>query len=200
MVGMDLYRSDLRFRLRGMTIHVPPLRRRAEDIPLLAEHFTARYCQRHELPEQGADSRLLRDAGGLFVARQRARTAPHHRTGLRSSGDGTQLFTRHLPTEIPHRTGLQTACAPLRARGIRADPPLPEQEPSTQPRKPGNLPHPARHEGQSRTRLHRRAVRRLSGDVRRAAGIAGVSRGHFYELLKKIRAGQDVFHSGIPAI
>lgn len=50
MVGMDLYRSDLRFRLRGMTIHVPPLRRRAEDIPLLAEHFTARYCQRHELP------------------------------------------------------------------------------------------------------------------------------------------------------
>lgn len=33
MVGMDLYRSDLRFRLRGMTIHVPPLRRRAEDIP-----------------------------------------------------------------------------------------------------------------------------------------------------------------------
>ena len=52
MVGMDLYRSDLRFRLRGMTIHVPPLRRRAEDIPLLAEHFTARYCQRHELPNK----------------------------------------------------------------------------------------------------------------------------------------------------
>ena len=33
-----------------MTIHVPPLRRRVEDIPLLAEHFTARYCQRHGLP------------------------------------------------------------------------------------------------------------------------------------------------------
>ena len=52
MVSMDLYRSDLRFRLRGMTIHVPPLRRRAEDIPLLAEHFTARYCQRHGLPDK----------------------------------------------------------------------------------------------------------------------------------------------------
>ena len=42
MVGMDLYRSDLRFRLRGMTIHVPPLRRRAEDIPLLATNSRTR--------------------------------------------------------------------------------------------------------------------------------------------------------------
>lgn len=47
MVRMELYRSDLRFRLRGMNIHIPPLRRRPEDIPLLARHFVTRYCQRY---------------------------------------------------------------------------------------------------------------------------------------------------------
>ncbi len=33
------FRQDLFFRLRVVTIHVPPLRRRIEDIPALTDHF-----------------------------------------------------------------------------------------------------------------------------------------------------------------
>jgi len=58
------FREDLLFRLNTVRIHLPPLRERREDIPVLASHFLGRYAARYRKKLSGFDgaasSALLR--------------------------------------------------------------------------------------------------------------------------------------------
>ncbi|HSE15063.1 MAG TPA: sigma-54 dependent transcriptional regulator [Candidatus Deferrimicrobium sp.] len=44
------FREDLFYRLNVIRIHVPPLRERRDDIPLLAKHFLSHYCGKYGKP------------------------------------------------------------------------------------------------------------------------------------------------------
>jgi DNA-binding NtrC family response regulator len=60
LVREGKFREDLFYRLNVITIDLPPLRLRREDIPLLAEFFLRKYAQENQRPARTLTSEALR--------------------------------------------------------------------------------------------------------------------------------------------
>jgi transcriptional regulator with GAF, ATPase, and Fis domain len=92
------FREDLFFRLNVFPIHLPPLRERKEDIPLLMTHFLQRFTQRHGRQLSGftprtADTLLGYDFPGNIRELQNL-----VERGVISAPDGGAIDLTHLFT------------------------------------------------------------------------------------------------------
>jgi DNA-binding NtrC family response regulator len=54
------FREDLFYRLSVVPIELPPLRDRPSDIPVLAQHFLKKYCERYRKQIQGFTAQAVR--------------------------------------------------------------------------------------------------------------------------------------------
>ncbi len=59
-IAAGRFREDLFYRLNVVPLHVPPLRERRDDIPLLAQYFLQQFAQRDGAPPRDIDDSALK--------------------------------------------------------------------------------------------------------------------------------------------
>ena len=107
MMEEGRFREDLFYRLHVISIQLPPLRDRKDDIPLLAQHFLGKYGDENQKTRPRADARRARSADRLRLAGQRARARERDRAGGRADAGPAHRRradsrSRAQGAELPH--------------------------------------------------------------------------------------------------
>ena len=92
-------REDLLYRLNVFPIHMPPLRERAEDIGLLAEHFLAGVCQKESQNKRFAPAAFTRLAAYRWPGNVRELRNVVQRSFVMA--DGNTISDEWLPSNAP---------------------------------------------------------------------------------------------------
>ena len=112
MIGCDQFREDLFFRLNTFEIHVPPLRDRKDDLPLLARHLLDRYNARRGGPEPSLSPEAVESLAQPRLAGQRPRTGQRHGTRCHPGGEAARFGPSTCRTRFPCGGLLQSQGTP----------------------------------------------------------------------------------------
>lgn len=112
MVAAGQFREDLFFRLNVVQLHLPPLRDRREDIPLLAVHFLRAAAKENDKPFRELTSEALKALAGYDWPGnvRELRAALEHGVVMAS---GPKITLRDLPTAIRAAAGGAPPRGPL---------------------------------------------------------------------------------------
>ncbi len=165
MVAEGKFRNDLFFRLDVVSVTLPPLRERTDDIPLLCAHFLKEFSQRNHKP--------VEDISGDTMAALCAYSWPGNVRELRNVIErmvvlthGTRLTVRDLPAAV-------RASLPADRRNLWRMEPAPGGA-------PGSI------EEAERAMIYA-ALKRHKGNRSRAAVQLGISRRTLQRKLKEYR-------------
>jgi transcriptional regulator with PAS, ATPase and Fis domain len=160
------FRRDLYYRLKVITIRLPALRERREDIPLLIDYFLARFGRQHTLTAETLKALIEYDWPGNV--RELENCVQH----MVAVTDGAQLQPGHMPSTVLAQTlarspllGVVTTSPGVSPSSDAGEPivPLPELE----------------------RREILRALRRTNGDRTAAAALLQIGRTTLYRKLKE---------------
>ncbi len=172
MTEKGLFREDLFYRLNIFPIHIPLLRDRKEDIPILANHFLKKYSNELDKPSV---SRISAEAMRLLLSHD----WPGNVRELESSIQRAILLCTGKTIEIEHLSFIQPpkslATIPQNSEELR------------QVKK--NLRHRSIEEIERAFIIE--ALRRNNWNITHAARDVGMQRTNFQALVKKYRITQD---------
>ena len=108
----DCFREDLLYRLSVLTIRVPSLRERHEDIPVLARHFCEQTCERFKLPPLMLTPGAIVDLQARdWPGNARQLRAAIEQAAIWAAGKGASRVDSHYllaPAEHPDDDGEET--------------------------------------------------------------------------------------------
>ncbi len=180
MIERGEFRRDLYFRLKTMSLHLPPLRARPEDIKPLTLTFVDSLCARYGLPTKGFDADFLSSLEAHDWPGNVRELQNVLERAVVAAGREKTLFSLHLPQDLR----IKLAKSHLEKGGPLAPSPvqLPEVGLDLSVFEPQNLKDFK--ESMERRYLDR-LIREHGRNLTTMLEISGLSRSHFYALVKK---------------
>jgi len=171
MVQQGSFRLDLYYRISAVTLHLPPLRERLEDIPLLAAQALASFAARHNASPKSF-------APNVIEHLQRHRW-PGNVRQLLHAVERAAIFSE---SDVIHVHDFDLECGQVHCAA-----PAAAAAPGWAPGRPGGSVRTA--VDQVESEMIREAMQRLGGNKKKVAEHLGISRSHLYKRL----AGLDTF-------
>ncbi|MGA2131150.1 MAG: sigma-54 dependent transcriptional regulator [Bryobacteraceae bacterium] len=171
-VERGAFRQDLYYRLNIVTVRMPPLRDRKDDIPALIDHFLLRFGASHRLTPEAFDAMVHYDWPG------NVRELQNSIERMVALNTGPWLHTADLPSSLQNQRAAESGFASAVAAGSEAAP-LPLLH--ARPRETA-LFLPA---VEKDTIL--RALEATHGDRAKAAQMLGIGRTTLYRKLKEYK-------------
>ena len=175
LMAQGKFREDLFYRLNVVTIHMPALHERPEDIPLMAAAFLKQSCQENDKP--------LRELTSDAMDRLTQYPWPGNVRELRAAiergvvlATGPKITLRDLPPALRQWTG-EGSIVPA-GSALSASPTAGGNAPPGPPSSPLNI-HDREHD------LIRRALAETGGNITEAAARLGISRRTLHRKLKQ---------------
>ncbi len=177
-VARGTFRQDLYYRLNVITVRIPALRDRKEDIPLLARHFLSRTGANYSMTHETLQAMLGYDWPG------NVRELSNCVQRMTAMNSGPLLHTEDLPSPLRNYLGMARVEQRSMAASAPSGPPIVQRE----PRRVDPMPPPAI---MPLSEIEKRAILEAldytKGDHSLAAQLLGIGRTTLYRKLKEYR-------------
>ena len=177
MVHAARYRQDLLYRLQALTIEIPPLRERLEDVRDLVLDHMDRICKREGIRVKSFSPEFFETLEAYHWPGNVRELVNTLENAITNAGDDPILFPKHLPATIR----VAVARASLRKNGCRGSAELLDSSRNLLPLRAFRQNVLAGAEKQYLQQLMSRTASRIP----EACRISGLSRPRLYALLKK---------------